>query len=106
MKPAAHAQQWTEKEILKTLATHRQELRKMGVRKLGLFGSYLRGTAKADSDMDFLVVLERPSFDDYMDIKFFLEDLFHNQVDLVIEENLKVGLRPYILSEVKYVTEL
>lgn len=78
----------------------------MGVHKLGLFGSYLRGTAKADSDMDFLVVLERPSFDDYMDVKFFLEDLFQSQVDLVIEENLKVGLRPYILNEVKYVAGL
>ncbi|GAB4446166.1 MAG: hypothetical protein Fur0044_42400 [Anaerolineae bacterium] len=106
MQPAAQAQQWTEKEILKTLAIRSQELRKMGVRKLGLFGSYLHGTAKAGSDMDFLVALARPSFDDYMDVKFFLEDLFQCQVDLVIEENLKVGLRPYILSEVKYVAGL
>lgn len=106
MKSATQVQQWTEKEILKTLTAHCQELRKMGVHKLGLFGSYLHGTAKAGSDMDFLVVLERPSFDDYMDIKFFLEDLFQNQVDLVIEKNLKVGLRPYILNEVKYVAGL
>jgi len=106
MKSATQVQRWTEKEILKTLATRSQELRKMGVRKLGLFGSYLYGTAREGSDMDFLVVLARPSFDDYMDIKFFLEDLFQCQVDLVIEENLKVGLRPYILSEVKYVSGL
>lgn len=106
MKLAVQVHQWAGKEILQTLATHRQELHQMGVRKLGLFGSYLRGTAKPDSDMDFLVTLERPSFDDYMDVKFFLEDLFQCQVDLIIEENLKAGLRPYIMSEVTYVSGL
>lgn len=106
MKTSPQVQQWRQKEILKILATRGQELRSLGVRKLGLFGSYVHGTAKPDSDMDFLVALERPSFDDYMDVKFFLEDLFQSQVDLVIEENLKAGLRPYILSKVKYVAGL
>ncbi len=106
MNPATQVQQWKEKEILKTLAARGQELRNLGVHKLGLFGSYLHDTAKPDSDMDFLVALERPSFDAYMDVKFFLEDLFQSRVDLVIEENLKASLRPYILSEVKYVPGL
>lgn len=52
--------------------------------------------------MDFLVVLERPSFDNYMDLKFFLEDLFSCKVDLVMEDTLKPRLRPYILEEVIY----
>jgi len=38
---------------------------------IGLFGSYRRGTFTTNSDMDFLIVLERPSFDGYMDVKFF-----------------------------------
>jgi len=62
---------WTAQEILDILAQHRETLREMGVRKIGLFGSYRRGTFTADSDMDFLVVLEQPSFDGYMDVKFF-----------------------------------
>ena len=106
MESTAQIQQWTGPEILRTLHMHREELHRMGVRRLGLFGSYLRGTAKPDSDMDFLVVLERPSFDDYMDVKFFLEDLFQRQVDLVLEDNLKAGLRPYIMNEVMYVSGL
>jgi uncharacterized protein len=106
MESAAQIQQWTGPEILRTLHMQREELHRMGVRRLGLFGSYLRGTAKPDSDMDFLVVLERPSFDDYMDVKFFLEDLFQRQVDLVLEDNLKAGLRPYIMNEVTYVPGL
>ena len=89
-------------EILDTLARHRETLRMMGVRKIGLFGSYRRGTPTADSDMDFLVTLEEPSFDGYMNVKFFLEDLFQCKVDLVLEKTLKPRLRPYILAEVEY----
>jgi hypothetical protein len=97
---------WTARDILDTLAQHRETLREMGVRKIGLFGSYCRGTFTADSDMDFLVVLEQPSFDGYMDVKFFLEDLFQCRVDLVLEKTLKPRLRPYILAEVEYVPGL
>jgi len=92
----------TAQEILDTLARHRETLRMMRVRKIGLFGSYRRGTPTAGSDMDFLVTLEEPSFDAYMNVKFFLEDLFQCKVDLVLENTLKPRLRPYILAEVKY----
>jgi predicted nucleotidyltransferase len=77
-------------------------LQRMGVRKLGLFGSYRRGTATVTSDIDFLVVLEQPLFDAYMEVKFFLEDLFGCPVDLALEETIKPRLRPYILEEVVY----
>ncbi len=97
---------WTTQEILKTLDAHRDKLRAMGARKIGLFGSYRRGTPTSDSDMDFLVTLARPSFDDYMDIKIFLEDEFGCKVDLVLEDSIKPRLRPYILNEVVYVTGL
>ena len=81
---------------------HRRDLRKLGVLKIGLFGSYRRGSPRAESDMDFLVVLERPSFDNYMDLKFLLEDMFSCKVDLVMEDTLKPRVRPYILDEVIY----
>jgi predicted nucleotidyltransferase len=93
---------WEASEILRILEQNSVRLRQMGVRKIGLFGSYRRGTPASESDMDFLVVLERPSFDTYMDLKFFLEDLFGCRVDLVMEESLKPRLRPYILGEVAY----
>jgi len=93
---------WTAREILDTLTRHRDGLRTMGVRKIGLFGSYRWGTPTSDSDMDFLVTLEEPSFDGYMDVKFFLEDLFQCKIDLVLEKTLKPRLRPHILAEVEY----
>lgn len=97
---------WTREEIMGLLDQYRDKLRAMGVRKIGLFGSYRRGTSTAGSDMDFLVTLEEPSFDSYMEVKFFLEDLFQCQVDLVLEKTLKPRLRPYILTEVEYAPRL
>ncbi len=92
----------TADAIMMALAEHRESLRELGVVRLGLFGSYRRGEATPDSDMDFLVVLARPSFDDYMAVKFLLEDLFGQKVDLVLEKTLKPRIRPYILEEVEY----
>ena len=72
------------KEFIKqTLVDNRKTLRKYGVKRIGLFGSYVRGTAIPASDIDFLVELERLTFDDYMGLTLFLEDLFQKNVDLV-----------------------
>ena len=95
-------EQLTKGQILKKLAQHRSKLSAMGVRRIGLFGSYTRDAATVDSDVDLLVVLEKPSFDSYMDVRFFLEDLFDRKVDLVLEENVKPRLLPRILAEVIY----
>jgi len=81
-------------------------MRKFGVRRLGLFGSTVRGESRPDSDLDFLVELERNSFDTYMDLKFFLEDLFECRVDLVLADTIKPRLREDILKEAEYVPGL
>ena len=88
--------------IIKTLAKNKPTLAKMGVRKVGLFGSFKRGEARRKSDIDILVVMEKPTFDSYMEVKFYLEDLFGRKVDLVMEETIKPRLRAYILNEVEY----
>jgi len=56
----------TRRSILKTLADRREEVRRFGVRSIGLFGSAARGEATATSDLDFLVDFENPNFDTYM----------------------------------------
>ena len=45
---------------------------------------------------------DRPSFDNYMDLKFYLEDLLARKVDLVMADALKPRLRPVVLQEVRY----
>jgi hypothetical protein len=56
----------------------------------------------ASSDVDILVEFEQPTFDHYMELKFFLEDSFGRPVDLVLADSLKPRLKPIISQEVTY----
>jgi len=89
-------------EVMKAIAANQEVLRRMGVKRLGLFGSAARGEAGAASDLDFVVEFERKSFDAYMDVKLFLEDLFKCRVDLVLADSIKPRLRSIILKEATY----
>jgi len=71
-----------KEEILFFLQEHRKELKeRFSVRRIGLFGSVLNDAAETGSDVDILVELDQPTFDNYMDLKFFLEDAFGRSVD-------------------------
>jgi len=87
--------------ILEVLDRNAERLRAYHVRKIGLFGSFLHQSATRRSDVDLLVGLDHLSFDGYMDLKFFLEDLFGRKVDLVIEEDVKPALQS-VLKEAIY----
>lgn len=77
---------------------------RFGVERLGIFGSFARGKEKKGSDIDILVEFKKgfKTFDNYMDLKFFLEDLFQLRVDLVTVEAVKPQLKEEILSEIVY----
>ena len=94
----------TAEEILKLIQQNRDRIKKYGVKRIGLFGSYLRGEQKEDSDIDILVEFEKgkKTFDNYMELKFFLEDLFKRKVDLVIAESVKPELKKYVMKSVRY----
>lgn len=89
-------------EILKIIEENRETIRGFGVRSLGLFGSAVRGEATDTSDLDFVVELEKKTFDAYMDLKKLLEELFGCKVDLVLKDNIKPRLREPILKETIY----
>jgi len=93
----------TSNEILTILKNHREELSaRFSVRRIGLFGSILRGSTSEKSDVDILVELAQPTFDHYMDLKFFLEEQLGRPVDLVLADSLKPRLKPVIAREVAY----
>jgi uncharacterized protein len=92
----------TAQEILHIIESHRDTIKGFGVRRLGLFGSHVRGEGKESSDLDFVVDFEDKTFDNYMDLKFFLEDLFNCPVDLVMIEAIKPRLKTVILNETVY----
>jgi len=93
----------TKNSILDCLRTRKKELQeKFTVRRIGIFGSHARGDTHPASDIDVLVELDQPTFDHYMDLKFYLEQLLNMEVDLVIADTVKPRLRPYISQEVAY----
>lgn len=94
--------EWDADSILRFLEEHRETLRAMGVVKIGLFGSYVRGEQRPDSDMDFLLSLDQWTWRKWMDVWNFLEDELGIQVDLVPEKDLRAELHPYVLPEVRY----
>ncbi len=85
--------------VLEEVSRHAAVLRGFGVLRLALFGSAARGEMGPDSDLDFLVELEHQTFDNYMDTKFFLEDLLKCKVDLVMLEALKPRLKEIVCAE-------
>ncbi len=96
----------SKNEIEQTLLKHQGTLKEYSVKWLGLFGSYVNGAAREDSDIDLLVEFKKLSFDNYMGLRIFLEDLFEKKIDLVISNSVKPGLRPHIEKEVEYVAKL
>ncbi|MCL6584614.1 MAG: nucleotidyltransferase family protein [bacterium] len=92
-----------KQEVLRFLSEHKQELwERFSVRKIGLFGSFCREQATEVSDIDILVNLEHPTFDNYLDLKFYLEDNLGRSVDLVLADSVKPRLKPVIDREVVY----
>lgn len=92
--------------IIKKLKEHVPELKsRFKVQEIGVFGSQIKGKAKKRSDIDILVEFEKEwkTFDNYMELKFYLEKQFHRRIDLVIKSALKEDLKADILSEVIYV---
>lgn len=70
-------------EIRRRLGEHRQQLQVFGVDSLALFGSLSRGEPDAN-DLDFMATFKSPpTLSEFMGLKFFLEDLFGRDVDLV-----------------------
>ena len=89
---------------LQVLRDHERELRRFGVAHAAVFGSVARGEARADSDIDVLVVFEgKPTFDAFMDLQFYLEELLGARVDLVTENALRPQVRHAIEGELLHV---
>jgi len=89
------------KEILQTQKSHLYQ--KYGVTEIGVFGSYVRGEQRSDSDIDLLIELERPPKIGLMglvDLELYLSELLDQKVDIAIRKNLRKRIGQRILNEV------
>ncbi len=89
--------------IIDRLRGERDALLSMGVLEIGLFGSFARGEQTPESDVDLLVEFspEHHTFDSFMDLAFFLEDLLGRKVELLTRESLSPHIGEHILAEVE-----
>lgn len=74
------------------------------VERIGIFGSFAKGQETPASDIDMLVEFKSgcSTFDNYIELKFYLEDLYDRKVDLVTNKALKPQIKAEILKETRY----
>lgn len=96
----------SKNDIINILKSHEADFSKLGIKSIGLFGSYSRNEQGKDSDIDILIDFEpdQENFDNYMAVCELLEELFSNQsIDIITKNGLSPHIGPLILKEVEYV---
>jgi uncharacterized protein len=93
----------TSDEAIRRLRTIEPEIRRLGVRRLALFGSVLRNEARPDSDVDVLVEFTpaEKTFDHFMALADLLEDTLEHPVEVVTTDSLSPFIGPHILAEAR-----
>ncbi len=95
----------TKEIISRLIEENKDKVRKFGVERLGLFGSFVRGDQNENSDIDILVEFSsgKKNYDNFINLAFFLEEIFQRRVELVTPESISPYIKPYIMDEVEYV---
>jgi len=92
----------TRREVLSLLRANQDLLRRCKVRRIGIFGSFVRNEQTARSDVDFLVDFSEPNFDRFMELHEQLRKLSGRKVELVTPEGLSKYLKPFVEKEVRW----
>ena len=79
--------------------------RKNDISFCALFGSFARGEAGENSDIDLLVRYSKPKGFDWLDAAFEIEDALGRKVDLVTENSLSPHLREHVLKDLQVLYE-
>ena len=93
----------SREEVIGRLTSAEAKVRALGVRRLALFGSFVRGEAGAGSDVDVLVEFdpERKTYDRFLELCELLEQLLERPVDVVTTQALSPYIGPHILAEAR-----
>jgi predicted nucleotidyltransferase len=92
-------------EIKEIIKNHKKELKeKYKVKSIAIFGSYVRGEQKEESDLDLLVEFEEPvSLLHIVSVENYLSDILGIKVDLILKKNIREELREIIIKEATFV---
>jgi len=88
-------------KIKQIISQHKQELeQKFKVKRIAIFGSYVRKEQKEESDVDILVEFTKPvSLLHIVSLENYLSDVLEIKVDIVPEKNIRKELKETILKE-------
>ena len=95
-----------KEQVLRTLIDTKESIyERFGVIDMAVFGSYVRDEQHKRSDIDIFVELkpEYKTFDNYMELKFFLSKIVGGKVDLVLKESIKEAFKFAIIKEAIHV---
>jgi uncharacterized protein len=89
----------SRRDVIERIRALEPQLRRLGVARLALFGSFSRGTQHGASDVDLLVEFAQgqKSFDNFTSACELLEDC--RKVELITTESLSPYIGPRILRE-------
>jgi len=99
----------TKDEIIDKLKEHKDDLKKYGVKRVGLFGSFVSGKQKRESDIDLVVEFDssffgkdfKGLFDAYIGLSSYLENLFKRKVDILTPISIETIRIKEVAEEIK-----
>ena len=95
----------TSDSILQKIQESGSEIREYGISRVGLFGSFVRGEQKDDSDIDLLVEFYKgkKTFRNFIGFSEYIESILGKKVEVLTPESMSPYIAPYIENEIKYV---
>jgi len=90
-------------EILRVLRENKEKLKEFGVKRIGIFGSFIRGEVTEKSDIDVVVEFERgkATFKNVCGLVDFLEKLFGREIDLLTPDGIESIRIKHVKEEIK-----
>ncbi|RLC79361.1 MAG: nucleotidyltransferase [Chloroflexi bacterium] len=93
----------TLEEILRKIEENIDKIKRFGVKRIGLFGSYVRGEQGAESDVDIVVEFEKgkATLDNFLDLTEYLEKFLGKKIDLLTIDGVKSIRIDHIRKEIE-----
>jgi predicted nucleotidyltransferase len=96
-----YTEQVTRTDIREALERHRPELKHFSVSSIALFGSYAKDAQTDSSDLDFVVEFSAPTYDHFVGLERFLEQLFDRPIDILTPAGVDSIRVPQIVEDIK-----
>ena len=93
-------------DIRRIIAENRVSIINYGAKSIGLFGSFQNGTQTAESDVDLIIEFDsdKKNFDNFINLAYYLEELFNRRVELITPESISKHIKPHIEKSIEYVS--